>query len=247
MVNIHTQNPFLKDVRASRSAFTMIELIFAIVLISISMLSIPMVLRQDAKNQEDSLMQEGIMLAAAKSVEIASYSWDPSSSVDLTLSKDQMLGTTAGDNELGVRRAVPFGNYSNGQFPQDLRRRMSDVNNTRTATAIGGFVANPTSINDYNGEIQVIPGGTPEFAYKKQWTLSTQISYVSDAATYTTSPTLNDFNFPIVASGGTTNIKMITVTAQDTTPTTLGSANNRVVLRSYAFNIGEPDYYKRRY
>lgn len=236
-----------------RSAFTMIELIFAIVVIGITMLTIPLVMVQDAKQQEDSLMQEGIMLSATKIAQALTFQWANNSSdsgVASLISKSQVLNT-GGDGELFLRRAAPNNDFRIGHFPEKLRRRLTPASNPRAAGAIGGNVIPATNINSFNGETDVIPAGDPQYSFKKQWTVTAAVSYVSDTATYlgTTvagSTTVN-YNFPTSSHIGTTNIKMVRVTATDGTTTTLGATGNQVVLTSYSCNIGEAEFYKRRY
>ena len=46
-----------------RAAFTMIELIFALVIIGIVFMTLPLVLLSDSKNVEKNLMQEAICLS----------------------------------------------------------------------------------------------------------------------------------------------------------------------------------------
>ena len=63
----------------NRSAFTMIELIFAIVIIAISVLSLPMMNQVISKNIEGSIVQEAIFAASAELNQVVSYYWDENS------------------------------------------------------------------------------------------------------------------------------------------------------------------------
>jgi len=224
---------------ASRSAFTMIELIFAIVIIAVSMLSLPMIMGMDAQSQEDSLAQEGIMLTTTKVSQALTFPWDPASSSEAAglMSASQVLDTPLPPAGLGRNAADP--DFRIGHFPAQLRRRLTPPTLPRAASAIG---AGANSISSLDGDTENIGAVGGQFAYKKQWQLVTAVSYVTDAAAY--GGTAINFDFDTAAAGGATNIKMVRVTATDTTP---GSAGNQVVLTSYSSNIGEAEFYKRRY
>jgi prepilin-type N-terminal cleavage/methylation domain-containing protein len=83
-----------------RSAFTMIELIFAIVIIGITVISLPMMTQAVSKGMESNLAQEAIFAASAELNQVLSHKWDvdsqesigeltkviPTSSVDCNIS-----------------------------------------------------------------------------------------------------------------------------------------------------------------
>jgi len=217
-----------------RPAFTMIELIFAIVIISISMLSLPLIITGDATSQEDSFMQEGIMITSTKVSQVLTYQWDPNSPPPLAgiTTASEVVATAAGDPALEQRN----GNYRIGHIQEKLRRRTGP----RNASAIG---AGGNSISSYvGGAVNVVNPAGSQTGYKKQWQITTVVSYVSDIAAY--GGNAINYNFPSVPTGGPTNIKMVQVTALDQTP---GASADQVVLTSYSSNIGEAEFYKRRY
>ena len=224
------------------SAFSMIELVFAIVIIGVSMLTIPMLMRVDATNQEDSLLQEGIMLTSTKVSQVLTYPWDANSSPGgglMTMTQALETGIL-GAADLTARQAPPNGNFRIGHFTQKLRRRLTPVTAPRTAGAIGA--AFDGSISGFNTNSENIAAVDGQYSYKKQWRLDTVVTYVEDNATYTNTNVALDF--PDVGVAGPTNIKMVEVTATDVTP---NSAGDTIVLRSYSSNIGEAEFYKRRY
>ncbi|WP_321779177.1 type II secretion system protein [Sulfurimonas sp.] len=69
-------------------AFTMIELIFAIVIISISVMSLPMMTQITLKTIEDSLVQEAIFVSVAGLNEASTYRWDENSMDDELIDSD---------------------------------------------------------------------------------------------------------------------------------------------------------------
>ncbi|PHR55360.1 MAG: hypothetical protein COA44_10805 [Arcobacter sp.] len=232
-----------------RSAFSMIELIFAIVIIGISMLTIPMIMLQDATNQEASLMQEGILLSMTKVSQTLTFPWDSTSSptgVGGLMSMSQVVETVALP-PAGLERAGTT-DFRVGHFPEQLRRRLTPNSNPRAATAIAG-AAPAVSINSFHGNSVDInaSAGSGASAYKKTWTVTTAVSYVSDLPASTYGATDIIFAFGAPSPGATSNIKQVTVTATDTTVTTLAANGNLVVLTSFSSNIGEAEFYKRRY
>lgn len=66
----------------SKSGFTFIELIFAIVIIGISILSLPMIVQETGKGVEKNLLQEAILLASADTIRAISGQWDENSKID---------------------------------------------------------------------------------------------------------------------------------------------------------------------
>lgn len=215
----------------------MIELIFAIVIISISMLALPMIMQVDAKNQEDALFQEGILITATKVSQALTFPWDPNSSptgVAGMMSLSNVLDTASATP--GVGRVVGT-EFRVGHFQETIRRKMTPVLNPRAALAI---VGGTNSVANQHGNVENL--GVGATTYKKQWSVTTNVTYISDNTDFTQTNII--FNFTTAAVAGTSNIKMIQVTATDNT---VGANLDQVQLTSYASNIGEQEFYKRRY
>lgn len=226
-----------------RSAFTMIELVFAIVIISISILALPTVLLNDASSQEQTLKEEGIMLTTTKISQILTYPWDAQSQppVGGAVSTSQVLNTVNANAALARNGITDF---RIGHFINDLRRRMTPFSAPRIAGAIpiGG---NPkTNIGDFNGDVTTVGGvGDKAAGYKKEYQTTTRVAYVADAANYAANAIV--FGFSDVQLANSTNIKMVRVTTDER-----DSAGNWVPIiqmTSYSANIGEAEFAKRRY
>lgn len=71
---------------SKKSAFTLIEVIFAIVVVSLTLLTLPMVTQVTSDEVEDSLAQEAIFAASAELNEALSAQWDENSLKDENLS-----------------------------------------------------------------------------------------------------------------------------------------------------------------
>ena len=227
-----------------RHAFTMIELIFALVIMGIVFLTLPLILIQNAESVEDNLIQESIFLSASKMSQLLTFQWDDNSrdpAVILSAS-DALTVSAAGDNELD-RNASDF---RRGHFPEDKHRRMTPINNERNASAIGLEGAVYDDIDDFDGIVNYDIIDTPSVGgYKKKYRGDVNVTYVNDNTNYAADPVT--FAFTTADAGATTNIKMIeTSITQDNT----GAGDwdpNFVLLRAYVTNIGETGYFKRRY
>ena len=204
-----------------RSAFTLIELIFAIVIIAITVLTLPMMSRVTAKGIENSIVQEAIFAAATELNEATTYHWDANSINPATpnsYAKVIDINGQCDDNTSSPRyRLLP------GQIEQPLHRRCLDSNTTMPADAKSAIVE--TVENAAHGYKLLFLNPTPnKEGYKDKYKSTVT---VSDNAKF----------------GGSknTDIKRIKVTIQD--------SNRHVItsLKTYVTNIGETDYYKKAY
>ena len=223
-----------------RNAFTMIELIFAIVIISIGILALPTILLQDASSQEAALMEEGIMMTTTQTAQVLTHSWDANSSpLGTLLSTSEVVdipGSVGGALDRVAGTDFRVGHF----FNEGLRRRMTPASNPRASMGINSAFLNLGSLN---GNVQTVTAAdVSNSSYKKQFQITTNVSYVTDVTDYTASNIV--FNFSTGAIVGPTNIKMIQVTTLDTTP---GGMGNSIQLTSYSANIGEAEFFKRRY
>ncbi len=76
-----------------RSAFSMIELIFAIVVIGVAVISLPMMTQVTSKGLDNSLVQEAIFAASAELNQAVSYHWDEMSLQDGNSSLSRVVNT----------------------------------------------------------------------------------------------------------------------------------------------------------
>ena len=106
-----------------RDAFTMIELIFAIVIISIVVLSLPMMVATTNKNMENSLAQEAIFAASAELRGILAGFWDARSLEDASQDSIARVVDIDGDCNLTTRLRP-------GHILQPFHRRCLDSNSS---------------------------------------------------------------------------------------------------------------------
>lgn len=216
-----------------RSAMSMIELVFAIVIMGIAVMSLPLILTQVENNNAFAMQQEAILAAKAKIGDILTYEWDDKS-YDVTVQRSYVLDTTNGDSELG---RVGTTNQRVGHINADNRRKLYDSTvalNSRSASAIGSDGGDLDDIDDFSGQATTISAtletaGTLDYVFTTL-TLTPTITYAADTANYASS-TLGTFILNPADSGTITNIKTISVA--------VSGAQNAITLRTFSCNIGE--------
>ena len=214
-----------------RKGFTFIELVVAIVVIAITLMSVPLLLSQASRTNAFNLNQEAVLAGATKVGNILTFPWD-----DKLVGQQNIkyiLDVTNGDNELD-RYPNTSSTRRIGNFKANYRRKF-DANQTFASITLGRTGdTNSTAFNDiddFNGTTSRINGsGTGD--YVKDINISTTVKYISDDANYSSSPTLN-FSFDINSTPPSTNIKLIEVKVSDNT-------NNQEIttLRAFSANIG---------
>jgi len=153
-----------------RFAFTMIELIFAIVIIAISVMSLPMMAVVTQRGMENNIVQEAIFAASAELMGATSGYWDENSMQDINVSH--------------LSRVINIGNDCNsttnlrlGHINQPYHRRCLDNNETIAFNLQGGAVSD---LNDAaHGSQSIFLNQTPTASgYKDDYnsTLSVSVS-----------------------------------------------------------------------
>ncbi len=224
-----------------KRGFSLIEVVFAIVIIAISLMSVPMMLKQSAKSEEFSIIQEVILATATKMDNILSYPWDKNS-YDTTNKILRTLDVSSGDSELARVVTAPLSTRDNnlrvGQIYKSKRRRFFDYSTYTSKVPDTSINNSPKeSINDFYNKTFTI-SGSGAYDYKDSgMSMVSKIYYVGDSATYSQAPVLSasigiSSTTPIT-NINSTNIKMIEINA--TSP----MLNKSLILRSYMFNIGQ--------
>jgi len=206
----------------AKSAFTLIELIFAIVIIAISVVSLPMMNQTISKGIDESIVQEAIFAAATELNEVITANWDDRS-VDTNAAFARVIDDGSCRNNPAnteTYRRMP------GHISQPLHRRCLDSNNTNPANS--NTDATITSLDDmaHGYEAIFINDTTSAEAYKKKYTSKV---VVSNSATF-------------AGLEQTDNMKSIVITVKDS------DKDKKITeLTAYSANIGEVDYFKRTY
>jgi len=207
-----------------RAAFTLIELIFAIVIIAITVISLPMMSQTVAKGVDANVVQEAIFASATELNEAVTAHWDensiepgmPDSSARVI---ETVINMCRNDATLSTFRQMP------GHINQALHRRCLDANTTVTTPSDNNITA-VNSLDDMvctNREI-LSDTTTDKEGYKNVY---------KSTLTVTRPASFNGVN--------DNNIKMISSNITDEAGNTIS------LLITYSANIGEVDYYKRNY
>jgi len=182
----------------------MIELIFAIVVIAISVVSLPMMAQVTSRGIENNIVQEAVFAASAELMAATSYYWDENSMEDIDVSHLSRVidldGNCNGDR------------FKPGHITQPYHRRCLDSNTTGAQNAPGGTV---DDLNDAAITQDIFTDAGSAEGYKSNYTSTISV----------------DING---------SIKTITSTITD-------SGTTIVLLKTQSTNIGEIDYYKRRF
>lgn len=213
-----------------KKASSMIELIIAIVIMGIAVMTLPLMLGRTQANNAFALQQEAILATKTHLGDIVTFPWDENSlqgdgvAVLDTNSTDPRYSRTGDENISRI-----------GHVRQRLRRKFfGDINPDRNASVIGvEAVDSVIDIDDFDNTNANLTQATGlEIAgaldYRYDLNMTTRVRYVDDNFTQG-----NTFTFPITGTtNNTTNIKMIEVTMQ------ADDSLSQFVLRAYSSNIG---------
>ncbi len=228
-----------------RAAIAMIELIFAIVIMGIVLMSAPMLIDTAAKSTYVALQQESIAAASSEIGLILTHHWDEGNT---DLNKSAPILVTQGNSGLNEK-----GNTGRrAGTPESSRRSFytslgEDINASIKAdfTAEGDlddiddFDGGDTELKIYDAENTTARVGD---YVDTDITIRTTVSYISDVptngATYlgsSSSLTLNN-PFNTSAAAATSNIKLVNVVL--TTNNTVAELNKTITLNAFSCNIG---------
>lgn len=221
-----------------RPAIAMLELIFAIVIMGIILMSAPMLISTASKSGYVAIQQEAINEAASQVNLIMGYQWDENDVNDEYI--DPILNVSNGHGDLD--EAVPTGRRLG--TPEESYRafvRSDGVDDLAASTTLGTDTGDTENddIDDFEGDSSLVLIQTSTVDYIEDETtinINTDISYNVDSVTGGYNQSNITFN-PLTDSGGTTNIKSITVEL-----TNIGSSpeelDKKIILRGFSCNIG---------
>lgn len=202
-----------------RDAFSLIELIFAIVIIGITVISLPMMNQVNSKGIENALVQEVIYATSAKLNQATSYNWDELDDGNSSFSKVISNGDCNSSTKLRI-----------GHINQPYHRRCLDDTSIRPSNigSDGGDLDDLDDLDTITSSLFFTNGGAfvaDADGYKNNYTTTISVTYA-------------DFGVTTAASK---NIKKTTIIVKDL------DANTVTSLSTYSANIGEANYYKRGY
>ncbi len=231
----------MKYTKTTRTAIAMIELIFAIVIIGITLMSAPMLISTATKSGYVTIQQEGINEAASRVNMIMGFHWDEANTDESIL--DAIVQTNghidlnesigADGNGTGRRDGTPLESY---------RSFFDSDGNRYTATAVGSFdEGDEDDIDDFDSDsigLTLAGSGTGANYIETNATITATVAYISDAPT-TNAYTNSSFSFDpdFTALTNTSNIKgiSVTLTSASGSPDEL---DKNITLRAFSCNIG---------
>ena len=202
----------------SNYAFTMIELIFAIVIIAISVISLPTMIQSSNKNIDGSILQEAIFAAEAVLNESTSFYWDSNSQNDKNLTTDNLS------------RVINTGDCNGATAPYTRvghinRQCLSD--NTTGVNYVGDSTSVEWAESLYSTDTLLLEGASTSggaATYKSGYIITAYVDYCGTSGSCVQFG--NETNNP--------NLKQIQVEIKD--PDTYDIL---VRLRAYTANIGD--------
>jgi prepilin-type N-terminal cleavage/methylation domain-containing protein len=237
-----------------RKGFTLIELIFAIVIVAIIVLSIPMMNLINAKATEGSISQEAVFASSAKLMQTLSFPWDENSS-DIEQIKE---GATVLSGVVKIPGGTASLDFNDTVCRPGLIARRCRVDQNGWEVNVSNAGDDDTSplvrgLDDSNGTFNMITTAIDKNeSYKFDYSMTVDVAYVSDntdsaGGTIDYNATApfgaNRFVFSNAVSANKTNLRLITISTyrpdDAVTPVT--------VLRAYGANIGEIKPYRRTY
>ena len=239
-----------------RKGIAMIELIFAIVIMGLVLLSAPMMISTAAKSGYVALQQESIAAVSSEIGMILTHHWDEG---DTNETKSAPILTTDGNTGLN---AIPVGGIDTGRragtvAAAQARSFFTTLGGTEPASTVLGNDGDVDDIDDFisvpkTALSDIDPTTTSEGDYvDTNITLQTSVSYISDdptnGATYFGSNDNLTFNQPFsnAAANPTSNIKMVTVTLRTTNVNT--ELDKEITLNAFSCNIGVYELNRRSF
>jgi len=216
----------------NRKAIAMVELIFAIVILGIALLSVPNLIYRATESGYTALQQEAIAAASADISLILTKRWDEANTdprlPEIILTTDSVINRN---------------NLSSRTF-------FSATGGTRLASASSTFQA-PDAGDIVQDDIDDIPATTTGHVEDgiqdliDTISISTAVRYMSDSVNWTTATTTYDNPFIAAAPGGTTNVKgiVMTLTSGGATP----ELQKTIRLQAFSCNIGSYELERKEF
>ncbi len=221
--------------KIQRPAIAMIELIFAIVIIGIVMMSAPQLISVATKSGYLTMQQESINEASSQVNMIMGYHWDENNTDEKYL--DPILNVVSGDASLDIntsthrRIGTPMESY------RSFIRSDGDFNlSASSSLGLDGSETEENDIDDFNGtNASLTLEGATAGTIDADIVIAIDVSYISDIADYNQSTFTYDFNITSTSTTST-NIKMIETTL--TSSSGVDELNKTIILRAFSCNIG---------
>ena len=231
-----------------RPAIAMIELIFALVIMGIALMSAPQLISTAAKSGYVTIQQESINEASSQVNMLLGYHWDESIT-DETFSPSVVGVSATGNSDLdknatsGLRKGTP--RLSQRSFIR------YDNSEPSASTTLGSEGLDRDDIDDFVGDtnLTLVLNSDADYTETDTININTVVDYMADSPTggnYAPngSNTIS-FDFDSASAGATTNIKRITVTLSN--PTGPAELDKTIILNAFSCNIGSTELEERSF
>ncbi len=234
------------NMKTKRPAIAMIELIFAIVVMGIVLMSAPMLISTGAKSGYVAIQQEGIHEAASHLNMIMGYHWDENDADELYI--DPILEVSGSGNAALAEQVIDGDPTSRRSGTPEVSYRTfirSDGQRlSASATPLGSDGGDRDDIDDFSGNTDLIEiqSATADNVEKTTININATVAYIPDSpgsGTYTDPGGDNKITFTPnfgANSGTSTNIKRITVTLTSTSG--VSELDKQITLHAFSCNIG---------
>jgi len=222
----------------------MIELIFAIVVMGIAMLSLPLMIDTATKSNRVAFNQESIAIIASHSNAIMSYNWDENNTLNSVVTgRNSMLVVTDGNAEIDANRTTIGRTRTLGGNTASLPSTFGKTSDVVPLTAAPE--PKEDDVDDFHNQTRtlVLARAGEQIANKgdymdKSISIRTTISYGSDDPTpdFATCVDATGCTFSQPFTGhelDTTNVKRIV-----TRLTSTNDNEKTILLKSFVCNIG---------
>ncbi len=232
-----------------KKGFTLIELVFTIVILAITTMAIPRIVAQTTELNALAIKEELVYNAKALMSRVSQAQWDSAYMQSAQCDGDP----SCTDRILNVVGELP--EVASGRRPGILeepnRRRVSDQFPAakrqfgRRGLSLGGSGYN--DIDDYDGfntriTTRDLVGSSSRGDFVLDSNISIAVDYIADPFSpnaYISATSLNGVLSNTPSNGTPTNIKMVTITARDVNDAIARDGTPKgIVLRSYLANIG---------
>ena len=237
-----------------RKGIAMIELIFAIVIMGIVLMSAPMLISTATKSSYIAMQQESIASAASEIGMILTQHWDEGNA---NLSETSPILVTAGDGDLnqttatGRRAGTPLSS-ERGFFLSSGGTLTASTSTNFTTEGdfddIDDFNGNDTTLKVYNSEDTQTNIGD---YIDTNISIRTTVAYIDDTPTsgsYVGSSSTISLNDPFnrgTGAGATSNIKLVSVRL--TTTNNASELEKNIILHAFTCNIGTYELAERSF
>ncbi len=215
-----------------KNGASMIELVIAIVVMGIAVMTLPLMLTTTQNNNAFALQQETILAARTQLGDMLTYPWD-----EHTVGVNHAIGVL--DTDSASYKRFPDNNSTRriGHIKGNRRRKFFTSLTYATPTALLGKDGNETidDIDDFSTATPTtihLVQNAGVLDYRFDFNMTTTVRYINDTA----SP--SNFTFLDTNITNTSNIKMITIKLQ-------GKDINTLTFRAYSCNIGANELLRR--